>query len=295
MIRAILTGFAAATLACAADTPPPTVLLWPDGAPGALGNSDADQPRYTVYLPPSTVSHTGVLVCPGGGYQNLAMDHEGLQVAKWLNGYGVAAFVLQYRLGPKYHHPVEMNDAKRAMRLVRAHATEYNIDPARLGIWGFSAGGHLASTVSTHSDMGNLGAKDPVDRFPSRPDFAILAYPVITMGSSTHGGSLHNLLGENPDPALVEELSNEKRVTQQTPPTFLFHTSDNPVVPVQNSTAYYEACRKVGVPVEMHIFEHGPHGVGLAFYDPVLSAWPTLLAGWLRSHGLLSRSTRSGL
>lgn len=281
-------------LASAAAPNHPVILLWPDGAQGAQGDSDSDRPKYTVYLPTGPTG-TGVLICPGGGYQNLAMDHEGEQVAKWLNGYGVAGFVLQYRLGPKYHHPIEMNDALRAMRMIRSRASDYQLDAQRLGIWGFSAGGHLASTVSTHSDMGNLSAKDPVDRFPSRPDFSILAYPVITMGVATHGGSLHNLLGPNPDPALVEELSNEKHVTQQTPPTFLFHTSDDPVVPVQNSILYYEACRQAGVPVEMHIFEHGPHGVGLAFDDPLLAPWPGLLATWMRSHGWLARPNRSGL
>lgn len=274
----------------AADAPK-VVLLWPDGAPGALGNADDDQPRYTVYQASGAV-HTGVLVCPGGGYQNLAMDHEGLQVAKWLNGFGVTAFVLQYRLGPKYHHPIEMNDAKRAMRMIRAHAHEYNIDPGRLGIWGFSAGGHLAATVSTHSDTGNPASKDPIDLFPSRPDFAILAYPVISFGEYGHTGSLHNLLGDHPDPALIDELSNEKHVTQQTPPTFLFHTADDPVVPVMNSILYFEALKKANVPAEMHIYEHGPHGVGLAFYDPVLSTWPQLLASWLRVHGYLSPKPR---
>lgn len=279
------------TLPLAAEDAPKVVLLWPNGAPGAQGTGDEDQPRYTVY-PASGPGHTGVLVCPGGGYHNLAMDHEGQQIAKWLNGYGVTAFVLQYRLGPKYHHPIEMNDAKRAMRLIRSHSHEYNVDQDRIGIWGFSAGGHLAATVSTHSDPGDRMSKDPVDRYPSRPDFAILAYPVISFGEFAHSGSLHNLLGDNPDPALVEELSDEKHVTQQTPPTFLFHTADDPVVPVQNSILYFEALKKASVPAEMHIFEHGAHGVGLAFYDPALSAWPQLLATWLRVHGYLGAKPR---
>lgn len=288
MMKVVLLALVVLGIANAADPAPPVVLLWPDGAPGALGNADADQPRYTVYLANSTTK-TGVLVCPGGGYQNLAMDHEGAQIAKWLNGYGISAFVLQYRLGPKYHHPIEMNDALRAMRLIRAHAQDYGINEDRIGIWGFSAGGHLAATVSTHSDLGNVNAADPLERFASRPNFAILAYPVISFGEFAHQGSRKNLLGDNPDPKLVENLSNEKQVTQQTPPTFLFHTSDDPVVPVQNSILYYEALHKAGVPVEMHIFEHGPHGVGLALYDPLLAPWPGLLANWLRSHGWLSR------
>jgi acetyl esterase/lipase len=274
-----------------AENAPKVVLLWPDGAPGALGNGDEDQPKYTVYAATGP-AHTGVLVCPGGGYQNLAMDHEGQQIAKWLNGYGVTAFVLQYRLGPKYHHPIEMNDAKRAMRMIRSHAHEYSIDPDRLGIWGFSAGGHLAATVSTHSDNGDSKSKDPIELFSSRPDFAILAYPVISFGEYGRTGSLHNLLGDHPDPALVDELSNEKHVTQQTPPTFLFHTADDPVVPVMNSILYFEALKKANVPAEMHIYEHGPHGVGLAFYDPVLSTWPQQLATWLRVHGYLNAKPR---
>jgi len=281
--------FLAALSTAVAAAPPArqTVLLWPEGAPGAQGTNNEDQPKFTVYLPTAPI-RTGVLVCPGGGYQNLAMDHEGDQVAKWLNGYGVAAFVLQYRLGPKYHHPVEMNDAERAMRMIRAHASEYGIDGNRLGIWGFSAGGHLAATVSTHSDMGILGSKDPIERYPSRPSFAILAYPVISFGEFAHTGSRRNLLGDNPDPKLIEDLSNEKQVTQQTPPTFLFHTADDEAVPVQNSLLYFEALRRAGVPAELHVFEHGHHGVGLAPYDPVLSTWPVLLANWLRSHGWLS-------
>lgn len=291
MTKLLLAALALCPLLSAADKqPPPTVLLWPDGAPGAQGNADADQPRYTVYRAAAPIG-SGVLVCPGGGYQGLAMDHEGAQVAQWLNARGVTAFVLQYRLGPKYHHPIEMNDAKRAMRLIRSHWREYSIDPNSLGIWGFSAGGHLASTVSTHSDAGDFTTKDPIDRFPSRPDFAILAYPVISFGEFAHKGSLRNLLGDNPDPQLVEDLSNEKRVSQQTPPTFLFHTTDDPVVPVENSVMYYEALRKARVPAEMHIYEHGPHGVGLALYDPILSNWPRQLENWMRSHGWLTRRT----
>ncbi len=291
MSRSLAIGLLTVTFGFAADPPKQVVVLWPDGAPGALGLTDADQPKYTVYLPATPV-RTGVLVCPGGGYGMLAMDHEGEQIAKWLNGYGVAAFVLQYRLGPAYHHPIEMNDAKRAMRLIRSHAVDYNIDPNRLGIWGFSAGGHLAATVSTHTDMGTMSTNDPIDRYPSRPDFAILAYSVISFTDHPHQGSVHNLLGNNPDPKLLEDLSNEKQVTQRTPPTFLFHTTDDPVVPVQNSLSYYAALQKAGVPAELHVYEHGAHGVGLAQYDPVLSTWPGLLALWLRSHGWLTRSVR---
>ncbi|HLY63171.1 MAG TPA: alpha/beta hydrolase [Terriglobia bacterium] len=264
-------------------------LLWPGGAPGALGNAEEDRPMLTVFLPEwAKAAGFGVVVCPGGGYHNLAMDHEGKQVAEWLNGLGAAAFVLKYRLGPRYHHPVEMDDGLRAMRFVRLHAPDYGITPDRIGIWGFSAGGHLASTVGTHFDGGNPNASDPIDRIGSRPDFMVLAYPVISFTTPyVHKGSMLNLLGENPDPQLVRLLSNELQVTPETPPTFLFHTTADDGVPIENSVLFYEALRESHVPAEMHIFEQGKHGVGLAKSDPALSHWPELLALWFRTRGLL--------
>jgi acetyl esterase/lipase len=268
---------------------PKTVPLWPGGAPGALSSDDADKPTLTIYLPwDKPVSRTGVVVCPGGGYGMLADNHEGRQVANWLNSLGIAAFVLKYRLGPRYHHPIELGDAQRAIRMVRAQASQYGVAPDRIGIMGFSAGGHLASTAGTHFDAGNLRAADPIDRASSRPDFLVLGYAVISFTTPyTHQGSLKNLLGEHPDPKLVENLSNELQVTPQTPPTFLFHTNEDKGVPAENSVLFYLALRKAGVPAEMHIFERGPHGVGLALADPALSMWPTLLANWLRGRGLL--------
>jgi acetyl esterase/lipase len=270
---------------------PHTILLWPGGAPGTQGDKDSDKPALTIYpLGSSGGSQkvaTGVLVFPGGGYVNLAIDHEGHQIAAWLNSYGISAFVLRYRLGPKYHHPVELGDAQRAIRYVRAHATEFGIDPHRIGVWGFSAGGHLASSTGTHFDNGNPNSGDVIDRESCRPDFMILAYPVITFEEPyLHRGSRDSLLGANPDPALVNLLSNERQVTKQTPPTFLFHTSDDAVVPVQNSLLFYEALRTAGVPAEMHIYEHGEHGVGLARPTPELASWPDLLADWLKHRGL---------
>lgn len=264
-----------------------TVLLWPNGAPGAKGDTEADKPTLTLY-PASGANKvpTGVVVCPGGGYVNLAMDHEGKQIAEWLNNLGISAFVLKYRLGPEYHYPIELWDAQRAIRYVRAHAQEFGIDPNRIGVWGFSAGGHLASTTGTHFDKGDPNGVEPIDKQSSRPDFKILAYPVITfLEPYTHLGSLHALLGEKPDPQLVRALSNELQVTPQTPPTFLFHTSDDPVVPVQNSVQFYSALRQAGVPAEMHIYLHGRHGVGLAQNDLVLKTWPDRLADWLRLQG----------
>jgi acetyl esterase/lipase len=254
---------------------PRTELLWPDGAPDAVGDEDADRPALTTYLP-AVPAGTAVVVCPGGGYRHLAMDHEGKQIAEWLNSLGIAAFVLKYRLGDRYRHPAPLQDAQRAIRMVRERAGGLGVAPNRIGIWGFSAGGHLASTAATHFDSA------------SRPDFLILGYPVISFTTQyTHKGSRAALLGENPDPKLVESLSNENQVTPQTPPTFLFHTNEDKGVPPENSVMFYLALRKAGVPAEMHIYERGNHGAGLAPKDPVLSTWPARLADWFRTRGLL--------
>ena len=264
-----------------------TVLLWPQGAPGAMGDEDIDKPSLTVYLPAGpNVTRTGVIVAPGGGYQHLSMEKEGSAVAHWLNERGVAAFVLKYRLGPKYHNPIEIGDAQRAIRMVRANAEQYGIAADHIGIWGFSAGGHLAATAGTKFDVGNPSAVDAIDQQPSRPDFLILAYPVITMEApSAHTGSRKYLLGDNPSPELVAEMSAEQHVTQETPPTFLFATTDDGTVPVMNSVMFYTALVKAGVPVEMHLFQHGAHGSGLAVTNPQLSVWPSLLAKWMRERG----------
>jgi acetyl esterase/lipase len=270
---------------------PQLIRLWPKAAPGALGEEDRDLPALTAYsaVNPRT-SGTAVIVAPGGSYHALATNHEGRQVANWLNALGITAFVLRYRLGPRYRHPVELGDAQRAIRLVRSRAQEFGILPDRVGMMGFSAGGHLASTTGTHFDTGDPTAPDPVDRVGCRPDFLILAYPVISFTAPyTHQGSEENLLGANADTKLREELSNELHVTAQTPPTFLFSTSTDTVVPPENTVAFYLALRKAGVPAEMHVFERGPHGVGLALGDPALREWPTLLANWLRARGLLER------
>ena len=279
---------AAALCLLAAD--PKVEVLWPNGAPGAAGALPEDRPEISVFLPASGATGTGVIICPGGSYQMLAAEKEGSLVAEWLNKLGVAGFVLKYRLGPRYHHPAMLQDAQRAIRTLRLRAAEFGLDPGRIGILGFSAGGHLASTAATHFDAGNPAASDPVERVSSRPDFAILAYPVITMDPAyTHGGSRDNLLGPNPDPKLLASLSNDLQVTAQTPPTFLFHTTADPAVPVENSINFYLALHKAKVPVEMHIYERGGHGVGLAPQDPVLSTWPDRLAAWLRMRGLLTK------
>ena len=265
------------------------IRLWPGEAPGALGADETDIPEITAYLPRAVGPNTpAAIVCPGGAYRNLASNHEGRQVASFLNSLGMAAFVLRYRLGPRYHHPVELGDAQRALRYVRSHAAEWKLDPARIGIVGFSAGGHLAMTASTHFDEGKKSAADPVDRAASRPDFAVLGYPVISMVEPwTHRGSRTMLLGDNPDPELAKNLSGEQAVTPQTPPTFIFQTNEDTTVPAENAVYYYLALRKAGVPAEMHIFEKGPHGVGLANDNPALSAWSSLLANWLRGRGVI--------
>ena len=265
------------------------IPLWSGTAPGALGTEDRDIPAVTVFLPRTLGQNTpAVIICPGGGYTNLASNHEGRQVANYFNSLGVAAFVLRYRLGPRYQHPIELGDAQRAIRMMRSHASDWRLDPARIGIMGFSAGGHLAMTASTHFDRGSSGAPDAVDRVGSRPDFTILGYPVISMVEPwTHQGSRSNLLGNNPDPELAGTLSGEKSVTTDTPPTFIFQTNADTTVPAENSLYYFLALRKFGVPAEMHIFERGPHGVGLANDDPALSEWSKLLANWLRLRGVV--------
>jgi acetyl esterase/lipase len=267
-----------------------TFRLWDKSAPGALGDKPEDIPTLTLY--PATHHDkptAAIIVAPGGSYHHLAANHEGRQLANWFNAMGITAFVLQYRLGPRYHHPIELGDAQRAMRLVRSRAKDFNIDPAAVGFMGFSAGGHLASTLATHFDSGSANAPDPVDRENCRPDFVILAYPVISMTADySHRGSAENLLGNPPDPALAKQLSNELNVTPTTPPTFLFSTSADTLVPPENTVAFYLALHKAGVPAEMHIFEKGPHGVGLDLNDVALSEWGTLLRNWLRTRGVLS-------
>jgi acetyl esterase/lipase len=271
-----------------------TILLWPAGAPGALGEADDDKPTLTVFLPvAANVTKTGVVVAPGGGYMHLAMEKEGYAFARWLNERGVAAFVLQYRLGPKYHYPVELEDAQRAIRMVRANAAEWGVAVDSVGMWGSSAGGHLAATAGTKFDAGKADASDPIERQGSRPDFLILSYPVITFEEPyLHRGSLKSLLGDTPDPKLVDELSAETQVTKDTPPTFIFTTTDDKTVPVMNSVMFYSALVKAGVPAEMHIFQNGAHGAGLAAANPALSDWPDLLAKWMRERGYMAETSQ---
>mgnify|MGYP001545228474 CR=1 FL=1 len=280
--------------AVASEAAGKTVLLWPDGAPGAEGVADVDKPSLTIYLPAGVnATKTGVVVAPGGGYMHLATEKEGTDVARWLNARGVAAFVLKYRLGPVYHNPIELEDAQRAIRMVRANAAEYGVAEDHIGMWGFSAGGHLTATAGTHFDAGNPSAADPIDREGCRPDFLILAYPVITMEAPyAHHGSWVNLLGENATPAERRMMSAELNVTKDTPPTFLFSTTDDETVPVMNSVMFYTALVKAGVPAEMHLFQHGHHGSGLDETNPDLDIWPELLIRWMRQRGYAAPATQ---
>ena len=259
-------------------TPQP---LWPSSASFA---ENVTPPTLTRYDPPEgEKTGASVVVCPGGGYGMLA-DHEGKDVALWLNTLGITAFVLHYRLGPHSRHPAMLDDAARAVRTVRGSAED--LDPGRVGILGFSAGGHLVSTLATHFEAGDPAATDPLNRFSSRPDLAILVYPVISMQEPHgHGGSRQNLLGADASEELAASLSNHRHVTLDTPPTFLVHTSDDAGVPAENSLLLALALLAADVPVELHLYESGPHGFGLAAGDPVLGTWPTHCAAWLRRHG----------
>ena len=269
--------------------PPEPIPLWPDGAPGALGKAASDIPTITPYLAPADkATGAAIVICPGGGYAGLA-GHEGNDYALFLNQYGVTGFVLKYRLGSKgYRHPAMMNDVQRAIRLVRARAADWKVDPKRVGVMGSSAGGHLAATALTHFDSGKPEAADPVERQSCRPDLGVLCYAVISMGPLTHGGSKQNLLGKNPDPELVKLLSNELQVTKETPPCFLWHTCEDRAVKVENSLEFAAALQRNGVPFDLHIYQKGNHGMGLAAKPPAFDnvhPWGKDLGFWLKAQG----------
>ena len=251
------------------------VELWPDGAPAAVGESDIDRPQLTIHMPESEIATgAGVIVNPGGGYRKLASDHEGLQVARWLNRRGIAAFVLRYRLGERYHSDVSLLDGLRAVRLVRHRAADFGIAENRLGMLGFSAGGHLAVAVGTRWDAGDPDAVDPIERASSRPDFLVPVYAVTN-------GILRGRKADEYTPADV-------RVNESTPPTFLVHTHEDGVVPASQSTLFYDALLRAGVQAELHIYGFGEHGTGLCPGDPDFREWPVLLVNWLRRCGLLT-------
>jgi len=260
------------------------IRLWEGDAPGAKGQRPQDIPTLTPYAA-DAAKKTGatMLIFPGGGYGNLA-EHEGTGYAEWFAAHGIQAYVLKYRLGSNgYRHPIELGDAARALRMVRAFAKRDGLDPERVGVIGSSAGGHLASTLATHFDAGNPNATDPIERESSRPDLAVLCYAVISFGEFAHAGSRKNLLGENPPAELVQNLSNELQVTKDTPPTFLWHTTEDKTVPVENSLLFAAACRRAGVPFSLHIYEQGPHGLGLVGRkDHPAPPWGGQLLYWFK-------------
>jgi len=263
-----------------ASKEPPKIPLWNGPAPGAKGTGPDDTPQLTCYLAAGEGGpKPAMLVLPGGGYGGLAA-HEGAGYADWFSRNGISAFVLNYRLGSHgYRHPVMLQDAARGLRTIRAKAAELNVDPARIGVVGSSAGGHLASTLLTKWDAGNAADADPVERVSSRPDVGILCYPVVTMsGPATHGGSRDNLLGPDAPEELRREVSAELHVTPETPPTFLWHTAKDPVVPVANSLLFASALDAKGVPFALHVYERGPHGLGLkqTSWGPEALRWLSL-------------------
>lgn len=276
-------------MAAGQNANPQRLPLWEGTPPLTKGNNDQDRPMITVYLPAKEkAAGSAIVVLPGGGYGGLALGHEGKEIADWLTSRGVAAFVLEYRLGPRNRFPIPLVDAQRAVRWVRFNANKYGLDQGRIGIWGFSAGGHLASTVSTRHDEGNREAEDPVDRVSCRPDLAILCYPVIRLDPPHgHEGSRRNLLGDKADPELVKSLCNDTQVNGKTPPTFLFHTKADKPVPVENSLLYYKALIKAGVPAELVLYDEGPHGVGLGYKHPSVKDWPVKLENWLKKRKMI--------
>jgi acetyl esterase/lipase len=278
--------------------------LWRDGSPGEEQFTDADttdnrdpqnynrwmtriqSPAISVHRPSSENTGTAVVICPGGAYAGLAIDKEGYDVARWFASLGVTGVVLKYRVND-YGHPAPRDDVKRALRTIRHRAKKLGVSPQRIGVMGFSAGGHLASTAGTHFDAGDPQAADPIDRESSRPDFMILVYPVISFRPEVgHPGSKHNLLGDNPDLTLIDEYSNETRVTAETPPTFVVHTIDDPVK-VENSIVFFRALKQHNVPVTFAVFPTGGHGYGLGVNGGKVAKWPKRCEAWLRKRGML--------
>ncbi len=295
-------------MAATATAPPlgfkDTIVLFPEGAPGALRHgaeaTEGDIPKLFTYPAPGAGAHPAVIVMPGGGYTHVVMDKEGSVEAKWLNAHGVSAFVLEYRLSPAYMYPAPMQDGSRAIRYVRAHASQLGVDPARLGIWGFSAGGHLAGYFAAIHKPGDPAAADPLDRVSDRPDFVILSYARLTLDrsiptslSATGTGPMATLLGEHPTQEAVDAVDPIKHVSGDTSPCFMYTTGGDKAVDPLNVAEFYEALRRAGVPAEAHLFERGPHGTGIADMQAQhlapelreLSFWPMLLANWMQQNG----------
>jgi acetyl esterase/lipase len=283
-VAVVLSLLASTSLAAQLPATGTELLLWPGPVPLATGTGVEDTPALTVYQPaPGTATGAAVVVLPGGGYRGRAA-HEGEPIAKWLASVGVTAFVARYRVSP-YRHPAPLSDALRAIRYVRAHAQDWGLD-GRVGILGFSAGGHLASTAATQFTEGDAGAADPVERVSSRPDLAILIYPVITFTEepSVHKGSRTNLLGADATAEQMAAMSSERRVTSRTPPVFLVHTTADTAVPPENSLLFVQALRKAGVELELHLYEGGRHGFGLGEKEGAIKTWSILAGLWLHKH-----------
>ena len=302
---AFVVGLSLLTSGRASAEEPQTSPLWPRSTRGAAGSDTGDEnhagdiPTITVYLPPKEkATGASMVICPGGGYGFLATEHEGKEVADWLNSLGVAGVVLKYRLAPKYKHPAPLDDARRAIRMVRWKSKEWGLDPDRVGVMGFSAGGHLASTLASHFREAHPLPGDAINGFTERPDVLILVYPVVSFDAEfSHKGSIRNLLGPEATKQQLTELSNETQVSEKTPPTFLAHTLADDGVPMENSLAFAMALRKHKVPFELHVFEKGQHGLGLGkgskrhhiAPEPSFEAWPALCATWLKSRGFLDK------
>jgi acetyl esterase/lipase len=273
-----------------------TIVLWPGGAPGALGNAPEDIPVLICYHAKNNPTHAAVLLCPGGGYITIVMDH-GEQFGEWFNSIGVSAYVVKYRVNSwdkkKYAWPSAFNDASRAMRYIRYKSEEWNLDTSKIGIMGFSAGGHVASTVGTHFDSDKRNLSDPIDKLSARPNFMILCYPLISIKepyANVNASSRSWLLGNNADSVFLNQyLSNETQVKPNTPPTFIFQTNEDKGVLAEHAVNFYLALRKAGIPAEMHIFEPGKHGIALAKSDSVLSVWPSLLKTWLIGKNIVAK------
>lgn len=275
------------------------IPLWPEGVPDQKANPTPDvetadhvsavhMPTLTFLpAPAGNARGTAVIVCPGGGYMRLSWTKEGTEVAQWFNTLGVSAFVLRYR-AVEYGHPAPLQDVTRAIRLVRSRAQEFGVQADRVGVLGFSAGGHLASCAATLFDDPAARTGAALDAVSARPDFALLIYPVITMKDPfAHAGSRERLLGTSPTPEMIEALSTETRVTAQTPPVFLMNTMEDKTVPVENSLLFYQALRRAGVPAEMHLYQAGPHGIGLRPGQVAATEWPKAAEAWMRLNGWL--------
>lgn len=290
---------AAQTLRPNAGDPPPSgfsraITLWPSGAPLAKGSASSDVPKLFYYPATGPGVGSAVIVLPGGGYTHVVMEKEGAVEAKWLAAHGVAAFVLQYRLSPAYRYPVPMLDGARAIRFVRSHAAEFGIEPGKIGVWGFSAGGHLAGFLATAPEERDKKNPDLIERVNAHPDFAVFSYARLSMEPSVpRTGNMESLLGEKPSPEMIDTISMVRHVTKETSPSFIYSTTADQTVNSMNATAYYDALKRAGVPVELHIFELGPHGTGMGQNLKGLAeleVWPLLLQHWLQFHGWMTAS-----